>query len=277
MNCLICHSSDISKFNYGNIELLKCKNCDITYLEKFPDNDSLKSFYSDNYHISTHTSDIELRRSVQQIENYHILDLIKKHNFEAKSIVDIGCDTGFFIDEARRNCYEVYGIELNQEAVRYCNNIGLNVKNSIDEFKLKFDIAVMNHSLEHFANPKQFINNLSLYIADKGIVIIRVPAFDSFFSKLLKHKWIWFQPSNHYFHYSIRSIKYLLESCNFEVIYAEHRNPSKITHYFKYILSRLEFSKYHLIPFKFKILVSQLIKNITATEIIIVAKCKKSN
>jgi len=53
-----------------------------------------------------------------------------------------------------------------------------------------------------------------------------------------------------------------------------HRNPSKVSHYFKYIISRIEFSKSGLIPFKFKILLTQIIKNLSATEIIVVAMKK---
>jgi len=271
MNCKICSSTDIIKINYDGIGLLKCTNCDITYLENFPDNKDLESLYSNDYTISTKNSDTELRRTVQQIENYYIFNLINKYKSNSETIVDIGCDKGFFIDEARRNKFKVFGVELNNNAKLYCQNIGLEIKNSIEEFNQKFDIITMNHSLEHFPNPDEYLQKLKNYGSENALLVIRVPAFDSLFSKIMKKNWIWFQPENHYFHYSLKSLKYLLEKNNFEVMEISHRNPSKVSHYFKYIISRIEFAKSGLIPFKFKILLTQIIKNLTTTEIIAVA------
>lgn len=272
MNCKVCNSTDIIKFNYGGIGLFKCPNCDISYLENFPDNQTLNTLYSKNYSISTKDSDTELRRTVQQSENYSILNIINKFCSKAKHIADIGCDKGFFIDEARRNGFDVYGVELNQNARKYCENIGLKIETDISKYHKKFDVITMNHSLEHFPNPDEYLCNLKSFIENDGLLIIRVPAFDSFSAKILKNNWIWFQPENHYFHYSIKSLKFILEKNGYKILDIHHRNPSKVLHYFKYILSRIEFASHKLIPFKFKILLSQIIKNITATEIIAVAK-----
>lgn len=272
MSCKICNSTDATKFKFGSIGLVKCNNCDITFLEHFPDNKILETLYKDNYSISTNNSDAELRRSVQQIENYHIFNIINKFNPNGNKLIDIGCDKGFFIDEARRNNFEVFGVELNKNSQSYCYNIGLDVRQNIEDFDLVFDLITMNHSLEHFTNPNEYLIKLKDYLVENGLLVIRVPAFDSVWSKIIKNKWIWFQADNHYFHYSINSMKYLLEKNKFEVMDIYHSNPSKLTHYLKYLISRIEFSKSGLIPFDLKIILTQALKNITATEIFAIAK-----
>lgn len=272
MTCKICNSADTTKFKFGGVGLIKCNNCDITFLENFPDSKILETLYTDNYTISTMNSDAELRRTVQQIENYHIFNIINKFNPNGNKLIDIGCDKGFFIDEARRNNFEVFGVELNKNSQYYCHNIGLDVRQNIEDFDLVFDLITMNHSLEHFTNPNEYLIKLKDYLVENGLLVIRVPAFDSVWSKIMKNKWIWFQADNHYFHYSINSLKHLLEKNKFEVIDINHRNPSKISHYLKYLISRIEFSKSGLIPFDYKIILTQILKNITATEIFVIAK-----
>ena len=277
MNCRICESTDIITYKYGGIGLINCKSCDINYLQDFPDSKSINNLYSENYNISSKDSDTELRRGVQQIENYHIINLIRQYYNSAKTIVDIGCDAGFFIDEARRNNFDVFGVELNQKAKNYCQNIGLKVESSIEAFNRKFDVITMNHSLEHFTNPKEYLDFIRDFIDKRGIIIIRVPAFDSISSKIFKSKWTWFQPENHYFHYTQKSLKYLLEKSGYKVLYQQKRNPSKWSHYFKYILARIEFSNAKLIRFNPRILITQIIKNVISSEILLIATIEPKN
>ncbi len=71
-----------------------------------------------------------------------------------------------------------------------------------------------------------------------GLLFVRVPDYGSFWSKLLGERWIWFQPRNHYFHYTKASLTHLLESVGFRVLLIRSQRPNNwITHCSFYVAS----------------------------------------
>lgn len=241
MICRICDSSNIYIIKWGSTNLIHCRDCDIHYLAEFPSFDKLNNYYEKEYKIQKDGGYTEFRRVSRLNEQYELIKIIRQYK-QIGSILDIGCDKGYFLDEARRMGIDVAGVELSESARQYCHNVGLDVRRSIDDFDKKFDAVIMNHSLEHFTNPRKIISEIQHKLNDKGLLILRVPAFDSVWSRLMKHYWIWFQPQNHYFHFSKKSLKLLVEIFNFRILSIRYRKPNnKITRKFT-ALARTSFS-----------------------------------
>lgn len=225
MNCKLCESSNITKVNWGSTGLIYCFDCDIHYLEEFPVNENLENYYKNEYTIKNEAGYTEFRRISRLNEQYELINIISKYK-SINSVLDIGCDKGYFLDEARRLGIKVAGVELSENARQYCNLVGLDVRSSIHDFDTKFDAIIMNHSLEHFPSPNEILTDINSQLNDNGLLIVRVPAFDSIWSRLMKHHWIWFQPKNHYFHFSIKSLMNLVQKHGFNVKLAKHRKPN---------------------------------------------------
>lgn len=227
IECNICSAGEFNSSFIGGYELLTCLSCGITRSAELPSEEELSLYYSKEYKISEDLYvDTEKRRLARITEQVSLIKLLSKYIPESGSILDIGCDKGFFIDEARRCGYKSCGVEPSENARRYCENIGLNVISSLDNVDEKFDAAVFWHSLEHHSDPKKTLTDLKKNLKDGSYVFIRVPAYDSFWSKLLKDKWIWFQPHNHYYHFSLNSMRILLELTGYNVVEIEHRKPN---------------------------------------------------
>jgi SAM-dependent methyltransferase len=227
--CRICDSDQIANKRKGSAKLIHCKDCDVYYLEKFPDNSELQKYYSEDYDLHSSSGDIiedEHRRIFRSTENLYLISEMMKYVETGKNVVDIGCDKGFFLDEARRFGYNVFGVEPMKSSAAYATNIGIDIKKTISEHESKFDAAVMWHSLEHFTEPYSILNDISEKLNDNGYIFIRVPAFDSVWSKLLGKYWIWFQPENHYFHYSNKSLGTLLNRAGFSLEKIAMRYPN---------------------------------------------------
>ncbi len=274
MNCKICNSNNISKNHIGDVAVFNCKNCGIVYLSQFPSIDNITKLYTDEYLISNKSEITEIRRISQAAEQYFLIKSIEKYKCNYSSLVDIGCDKGLFLDEIRRNGFDTFGVELSKSSVKYCRNIGLKVENNIADFSRKFDVITMNHSLEHFTEPLNEIINLRNFLNPEGILLVRVPAFDSVWAKILSKRWIWFQAEHHYFHYSIQSLQKLLELSGFEVKEIYHRRPSAILSYFNSIITQLSFAKNNVGKFNVSFLIKQIIKNLTAVEIFVIAQIR---
>jgi hypothetical protein len=115
------------------------------------------------------------------------------------------------------------------------------------------------------------MTELKLKMAANSILIIRVPAYDCFWRRIFKDKWVWFQSDNHYFHYSIQSLKNLLLQSGFDVLKVEHRKPNtKLTNR-SGSLSDNVFRKYFSRTKGIKKLLARKYQNLTGIEIFAVA------
>lgn len=225
MNCKICNSENTNKINWGTTGLIHCNDCDINFLEEFPVSEKIENYYKKEYTLKSEVGYTEFRRISRINEQYELIKYINQYK-PINSIIDIGCDKGYFLDEARRVGLQVAGVELSENAREYCKLVGLDVRPSIKQFDTKFDAIIMNHSLEHFPNPKEILKDIVSKLNDNGLLIIRVPAFDSIWSQVMKHYWIWFQPKNHYYHFSIKSLSALVQSYGFKIRLLKHRKPN---------------------------------------------------
>lgn len=171
-------------------------------------------------------ANIERMRHFRYPERVWLLNTIQAMKPAPADLLDIGCDKGFFIDDARRYGYNVRGVEPSERARVYCTKIGLCVTETIDQVSENYDVVTMQHSLEHFSQPMIGLAAIYSCLRPGGIVIVRVPDFSCMWRKLRGEKWIWFQPENHYFHYSKKSLGIALTKAGFDVTSIISRRPN---------------------------------------------------
>ncbi len=226
MKCVICGSENTFVYKYGDVNLTKCHECGIVFTDQSMIKEEVSEYYRNQYlMLDDDRLFADIRRFSNLPEQIFLLSEIMKYKAPPANLLDFGCDRGFFLEEARRIGYNIVGLELSESAIEYCRMNGLSVFNDIQQIQEKIDIVTMNHSLEHLTEPVKFINDLKQIMAKDALLSIRVPNFNGLWSKILKSKWIWFIPNNHYFHYTIQSLKYLLENNGFEIIFIRNRKP----------------------------------------------------
>jgi SAM-dependent methyltransferase len=226
-SCLICGAKELIIKKFGSEKLFYCPECDIHFDSEIPEKSDLENYYQKAYKITDSNFITTEKRRLSRIpEQFSLLGDIIKYIAPPAKLLDIGCDKGFFLDEARRIGYEVSGVEPSETARNYCSKIGINVIKEIELIENKFNAITLWHSLEHNSDPVQFVNNIKEKLEPNGYLFIRVPALDSLWAKILKSRWIWFQPQNHYFHFSHKSLNHLLGQLNFDVLKIEKRKPN---------------------------------------------------
>lgn len=229
-SCPICHGSSLHSTARGGTQLLHCKDCNVHVLKHPPEQEYLDAYYATEYVMSeAETLASEHRRIFRLPEQFWLIAQLLKHGITSgSSILDIGCDKGYFIDQCRRFGYTAKGIEPSVSARSYCESVGLQVHANIKEVHDKFDAITMWHVLEHFTNPHGVISGCEEKLKPGGFLFIRVPDFASFWSSILGKAWIWFQPNNHYVHYSRTSLTKLIEHHGFEVLSCTSRKPNNM-------------------------------------------------
>lgn len=180
--CPCCNSKNITtaheKRNYivGCFKTLVaynykvCNTCNHYYVQNPLNKSSLEYYYKNSTQLRrSDISKIEDTVFIKQIEF-----ISKKFNIKNSRILEIGCDTGQFLNKIRSYGGITFHSELSSRAKDFLN------KSSHKEFKESdepLDLVIARHVLEHTENPSEFLNNISHIISENGMIFIEVPDF----------------------------------------------------------------------------------------------------
>ena len=207
-----------------------------------PSPDKLPEYYkSEDYisHTNTKRNLFEkVYHLVRDISLKRKLKLINSFSSKEKNLLDIGCGTGDFLQIAKHDGWNVYGIEPNEKA-RNTSNIKTN--NSVFEadhlLKLtpeSFDVITLWHVLEHLPKLEEHISILKLLLRPNGVLILAVPNYNSYDAKYYKEFWAAYDVPRHLWHFSQTAISKLF---SIENMYVEKSLPMKFDSYYVSLLS----------------------------------------
>jgi SAM-dependent methyltransferase len=105
--------------------------------------------------------------------------------YGCNDILDAGCGLGFFIGKAGQGV-NATGIDSNKRVIEHCRQTGVNamlgdVMNLPADYSGEFDGIMCAHILEHLPDPEKAFREFSRVLKKDGILVVRVPFFDSFF------------------------------------------------------------------------------------------------
>lgn len=147
-----------------------------------------------------------------------LLDHFEQYRQTGK-ILDIGAGYGFFLEIARQRGWEVYGVELTDEAVDYCKSKGITMyKGELHEVNLepeKFDVIISIEVIEHINNPNEYLKEAHKLLRKGGEFYVTTPNFDSLLRYRLKEKYNVIEYPNHLCYYTRKTLRKLFETNNF--------------------------------------------------------------
>lgn len=134
--------------------------------------------------------------------------LIFSLNNETGTLLDIGAGTGSFLKEAKQQNWKISGVEPNQGARKLAQEKGIELDESIDNFKGKsFDVITLWHVLEHLPNLEETVLKIENLLSPDGILIIAVPNYKSYDSNYYKNFWAALDVPRHLWHFSRKSME----------------------------------------------------------------------
>lgn len=171
--------------------------------------DSKRNWFEKAYHF---VRGMALKRKLKLINSFPV---------SGKTILDVGCGTGDFLQTAKNNSWNVYGIEPNEKARAIANSKTKNQvfdTNTLQEFESgTFDVITLWHVLEHLPNLETEIQNLNRLLKPEGRLVIAVPNFKSYDAKHYNAFWAAYDVPRHLWHFSQTSISKLFSKHNLEI------------------------------------------------------------
>jgi 2-polyprenyl-3-methyl-5-hydroxy-6-metoxy-1,4-benzoquinol methylase len=177
-----------------------------------PEANQLSKYYESDDYIS-HTDNKKgivsfLYQKVKKRALQNKLNLISSLKKDANNILDIGAGTGDFLKHIKSETRSVFGIEPNKKARALASKKGINLEESIADFKGKtFDVITMWHVLEHVPNLEETIKKIEALLSPNGVLIIAVPNYNSFDAAYYKNYWAAFDAPRHLWHFTRNAMK----------------------------------------------------------------------
>jgi 2-polyprenyl-3-methyl-5-hydroxy-6-metoxy-1,4-benzoquinol methylase len=185
-SCLVCGSDRLKplKGYYERHQMVKCRNCGFVFMERIPTAELLNRYYS------TYAYGDESYLSPLTIKSYHVLlDEFEKYR-KTNKILDAGCGRGWFLIEARKRGWEVYGTEYSSKAIELCEAEGIKMRQgelSPEMFDFSdFDVITSFEVMEHLNNPNKELQAITNLLRKGGLFYCTTPNFDSAIRYYLK-------------------------------------------------------------------------------------------
>ncbi len=221
--CISCGShnwkwrSSLPRFLFGEkAKIFVCRECGCgvtipppnLYVEHYENNDQYMNLFLVN----------EKKYRLFAKETLNTLE--RMMNRKAKTLLDVGCGGGFLVDLAIRNGYKAKGIESNVKVVMWARNQGIPVQQGnifapALDLGEKFDVIVLSSVLEHIDHPEELLLLYKNFLSEDGVVFISQANHDGLLPKILPWGWYGWQPKEHYWHFTINSLKKLVENAGY--------------------------------------------------------------
>ncbi len=232
--CPLCTSKNINKKWYvNNFKIDKCSSCSFYFANPLPTDKFLDKFYSERYFSGgkgtrfgyENYQDSHKNNNKKSLEYSYFLSAIKRYVSSGK-LLEVGCATGDFLFFAKKDGWQVTGIEKSDYCREVINKRNLfKVYKTIEEAGFKdemFDVIFSSMTIEHLVDPVGFVRVAYRLLRPGGILFIRTVDIGSNPARLnnLAHKfgrklWSEIKPPEHLFYFSKKTLRYLLNKFGF--------------------------------------------------------------
>lgn len=155
-----------------------------------------------------------------------------------KSILEIGCGAGEFLQKVASSVEYSLGLDLNESALAAARQKGLEVSSMpLNEVDRTFDMIVLFEVLEHLKSPGELLKTIERILNPGGILVIAVPNPDGYLKDMgvvlldmpPHHNTCWKKET-----FDSLSIMLNMEMMTYEI------EPLKFVHYQGFLLSLIE-------------------------------------
>jgi SAM-dependent methyltransferase len=221
------------RFGVALGDFVRCPTCGHLQLEPMPSEEELAAAYRD-----AASEDYEEEEVGQRATAAAELERIERHARPGR-LADLGCWTGFLMDEARRRGWQPVGVEPSEWAAERARERGFEVEVApLLEAGLpagRFAAVTMGDVIEHLPDLDAPLEEVRRLLAPGGVVWLVTPDASSRVARLMGRRW-WSVIPTHVHLFTRQSIVRVLERNGFDVL---EIGTSPKTFSVRYYLERL--------------------------------------
>ena len=234
VGCPICGGSEFVVLARNDryrmrLRTVGCCTCGFLFTNPQPTPDALRGFYTTTYRELYQSISTPSLEYIDKFHKHERAEAVCQHMLakleigdRLRTIVDIGCAEGSLLLAVGKHLSDAkrFGVEVNEAFRSFASShADATVLSSIDELpKARFDLVILNHVLEHVADPCDYLRQVRELLAPLGRLYLAVPDACAYRSVGDLH-------IAHLFHYTKTSLGRLLRHAGFEVATMEITEP----------------------------------------------------
>lgn len=213
--CILCGGYE-HKVKFAGSNIYQCNHCGLIFCKPVPSQDELNTYFRKYFMRNREMiHNVRLRNFKREIK------LLKKYK-PVGNLLDVGCATGKFLQDAIKVGWKCYGVEMSEMAGNY---VSKNLKIEVQIGQLKdsdfpekyFDVITLHHVIEHMSNPLSFLkDDVNYFLKDDGLLVIEVPNARSLQAFINKYSWQQFRDKAHFYHFTTDSLVKLVEAAGYK-------------------------------------------------------------
>lgn len=216
LNCPACDSvGGVDRWEVKSYMIRKCSNCKTLYVRDIPEKSVLDQIYANESYYSMDPQSNERIRTEHR-RRFGIMRTLSK----GKSVLDVGCATGLFLDEAASEGFVTAGIELSPKNAALAREKGHDIfVGSLDQFaqeqtKRQFALITCLDVIEHVESPSEFVEMLSRYLSPDGVLVLSTPNYSGLVSRILGKNDVFLTPPEHLNFFTFNGLLTLTKKSN---------------------------------------------------------------
>jgi 2-polyprenyl-3-methyl-5-hydroxy-6-metoxy-1,4-benzoquinol methylase len=237
MPCVICGGSETEEVRPAEIERLeevsfsysfrpehtrtfrvvRCRTCTHMFCDPLP------AQVTERYHDVVDEEYLkhgESRRLAAEL----VLRTVAKST-AGRSLLDVGCATGDFLEAGRQAGFDVEGVELSEWSCAIARQRGFLVHDTpLANFAKtggqRFDVVSLIGVIEHFPDPRAEMENIAKLLRPGGVVVIWTGDASAWLPRLLGRRW-WYWQGQHIQYFTHASLERLAALTGFEHVTTE--------------------------------------------------------
>ncbi|MCG8386412.1 MAG: class I SAM-dependent methyltransferase [Cytophagales bacterium] len=236
VNYLTCKDHSISQEDFT---ITQCTHCSFLFTNPRPTTARLPRYYQSQDYISHKdkaTNPINLAYKLAR--HFTLRSKIKLvHKYQHRGhIIDIGCGTGHFLQQARRAGWNTTGVEPDAGARAIASELlGNTIYASLDDLgDHSFNMITLWHVLEHVPDLNSYISTLKKLLTDSGTIFVAVPNHKSYDATHYQEHWAAYDVPRHLYHFDQHTLAKLFEKHQFKII---DTIPMKLDSFYVSLLS----------------------------------------
>jgi 2-polyprenyl-3-methyl-5-hydroxy-6-metoxy-1,4-benzoquinol methylase len=215
--CYYCQSTNYKTlYIRGKYKINQCLICGFIYTFPTPSNNYLNKYYSkfDNNLLN--------KQKIIEEDSFRELNAIYRYKNNRKSLIDIGCGNGIFLEQSKSFGFDPTGLDVSNKFIIYFKKV-LNipfVHADIRNYKSKrqYDVLTLNQVVEHSSDPELIIRRCYDLLSDNGLISIATPNIQSLTALIRKEHFDYLIPPEHLSYFSKDSLILMLKRNRFKIV-----------------------------------------------------------
>ena len=211
-----------------------CRNCGLIFAPYYWNNEQLKEYYEDYYHINNcFASDNSINN--EHVKNFYnkqlkkskkIYSVIKKYLKKKQlQILDVGGACGGILNEFKKNNHICSICDPTSNTLKFAESKGYTTYSGTlfdaDFGSKKFDVIILSDVFEHIPDTRKNLSKIKSIMNQNALLYIELPGIDSLKKGRRRYDFLEEIHDAHLYYFSSKSLKYHLALNGFQTLYID--------------------------------------------------------